>query len=158
MAKPLADRILACISIDAATGCWNFMGYCDKDGYGQLTCPNGKSGGKNFRAHRIAAHVWLGFDLKSPLRICHHCDNPPCCNPDHLFIGTEVDNTQDAIRKGRKFQSIKKIHCKHGHEFTPENTIWQRGGRRECRECHYTLNRKYYHRRKINCVQRRVIC
>ena len=56
--------------------------------------------GREWRAHRLAfllAYNTLPFDAL----ICHRCDNPPCCNPAHLFIGTTKDNTRDALKKGR---------------------------------------------------------
>lgn len=140
---------MARVATDPATGCWNFVGFLDRDGYGQLTCYNGKPGGRKLRPHRVAAHLWLGLQLDSPLLVCHHCDNPACCNPAHLFIGTERDNTQDAIRKGRKVQSTPKTHCTHGHEFTPENTIVRDDGRRSCRQCHYAWMRRYRQRRTM---------
>jgi hypothetical protein len=51
---------------------------------------------------RVAAAVYLGFDLQDELLICHHCDNPLCFNPEHLFPGTSLDNNRDMAGKGRK--------------------------------------------------------
>lgn len=56
---------------------------------------------KNCYVHRISAYVWLELDLESDLLALHHCDNPSCANPDHLFVGTYTDNLQDCIKKGR---------------------------------------------------------
>lgn len=78
-------------------GCWEYTGYCwKKSGYGRI-----RIGGRILRVHRVSAFLFLGFDLNSPMMVLHTCDNPPCFNPDHLFIGTGVDNQQDCKAKGR---------------------------------------------------------
>ena len=82
--------------------CMEWTGTCSQGDlpYGNFHIyKNGKT--KCHTAHRVAAHVWKGFDLNSKLVVCHTCDNPKCINPDHLFIGTQKDNMQDAHRKGR---------------------------------------------------------
>jgi hypothetical protein len=56
---------------------------------------------KKYYVHRLAAHLWLGLDLDSRVCVLHRCDNPPCFNPDHLFLGTQSDNLRDSISKGR---------------------------------------------------------
>jgi hypothetical protein len=82
------------------SGCWEFKGHRNKDGYGQIVAwVDGKK--VVVGAHRLAASLWKGFDLTSPLRQLHSCDNPPCFNPDHLFTGTQRDNMQDCAMKGR---------------------------------------------------------
>jgi hypothetical protein len=54
-----------------------------------------------YLVHRLSAHAFLGFDLRSCLFVCHKCDNPPCFNPNHLFVGTNADNLRDMASKGR---------------------------------------------------------
>ena len=83
-------------------GCWNFTGHKDRLGYGKV-----KFRGKRFLAHRAAYMITNGH-LPEGLLVCHHCDNPSCINPQHLFLGTNYDNTMDAVRKGRKFIPNKK--------------------------------------------------
>jgi hypothetical protein len=73
-----------------AAQCWNWIGYRTADGYGQY---NHKS------SHRTAWELTNG-SIAEGLCVCHTCDNPPCCNPAHLFLGTPRDNAQDATRKG----------------------------------------------------------
>lgn len=99
------------------------------DGYALVGSQN-----KMVLAHRL---VWEHHHGPVPegLEVRHVvCANRRCCNIDHLAIGTRSDNMQDAVRDGTHGQA-RKTHCKHGHEFTPENT-YLGGGGRYCRECH----------------------
>jgi|SRR6266496_6515426 len=76
--------------------CWEWQGMCKKR-YGAI-CDN--TTGFEWRAHRISYYIHYGIDPGS-LQVLHECDNPPCVNPAHLFLGTDNDNRQDCISKGR---------------------------------------------------------
>ena len=80
--------------------CWEWIGNKDKDGYGRLSL------NKIIRAHRYSWELYFG-KIPGDLIICHRCDNPPCVNPDHLFIGTHLDNARDREKKGRGAYSSK---------------------------------------------------
>lgn len=75
--------------------CWLWIGSRDPAGYGQVGI-----GYKNIRAHRYSFESNVRALLPGELA-CHHCDNPPCVRPSHLFAGSVGDNTRDAAAKGR---------------------------------------------------------
>jgi hypothetical protein len=81
--------------IDTSGGnnaCWEWQGSRHPDGYGQL---DGK------RVHRLV-YEFLVEPIPEGMMVCHKCDNPPCCNPAHLFLGTAKDNADDMVAKGRQ--------------------------------------------------------
>lgn len=87
------------------TGCWEWLGYTDKDGYGTFQINR-----KPYRAHRIAWEIRFGKIPKNKL-VLHACDTPCCVNPDHLFLGTQADNIADKMKKQRhKYQIGSNCH------------------------------------------------
>jgi hypothetical protein len=109
------------------SGCWIWMGSMDKCGYG-------KWGGK--LAHRLVWQATRG-DIPRGMEVCHSCDVPSCINPEHLFVGTHLENMRDSVRKGR-FNAGKylaaRTHCVNGHEYNEANTFHYKGSR-YCRRC-----------------------
>jgi hypothetical protein len=132
----LIEKLMSFRKIDER-GCWLWTGSVNVYGYGQIRVGGQRNGGKNYRVHRLAAFLLMDLPLDSPLKVCHKCDIPNCFNPDHLFFGTQGDNLQDAVSKGRMDfgkRNREKQECKRGHPFTEENTR-RANGRRICRVC-----------------------
>ena len=82
-------------------GCMEFVGSTDDHGYGCL-----RFKGPVVKAHRVS-YILLVGDIPPDMNVLHSCDNPPCINPEHLFLGTDADNSQDMINKGRSKSARK---------------------------------------------------
>ena len=79
-------------------GCWVYTGHRNKDNYGAINIR------QEGRVHRLAhRYTWAlkHGEVPKGYHVLHRCDNPPCCNPDHLWLGTDADNCQDMYQKGR---------------------------------------------------------
>jgi hypothetical protein len=99
---PTEQRFWSKVNKDAPNGCWEWTASLTHDGYGVFQVREVN----HWRfAHRVSYQMAHG-DIPDGVLICHSCDNRKCVNPDHLFAGTPKDNTQDMIRKGRKYLPI----------------------------------------------------
>ena len=89
-----------------ANDCWEFKGYLDKWGYGRIGIH-----GKNILVHRAAycCENNVPIDSIKGKLVMHTCDNPSCCNPDHLLLGTDADNARDMSNKLRQWKTILTI-------------------------------------------------
>ncbi len=91
----IAKRLRAHVQIDRATGCHVWMGNRDNGGYGRMSIGPGVRA-----AHRIAWELANG-PIPEGMLVLHTCDNPACCNPEHLKLGTQGENMRDRIKRGR---------------------------------------------------------
>lgn len=117
--------------------CWEWTAHTVKD-YGHFVC---KQDGVN---KKLGAHVYSwqkanGKRVPKGLEVCHKCNHPPCVRPDHLEAKSRSYNQRYSVTHGNNKES-RKTHCKHGHPFNEENTIWRPSRRtglpaKNCREC-----------------------
>lgn len=135
------DHLKTLVTV-TSRGCWEWNHGRTSYGYGL-----GVLNGRRVMAHRMIWYLKDGVYPSPNDFICHRCDNPPCCNPDHLFIGTQTDNMRDCVDKGRHTQH-EATHCQRGHARTPDNLyvgVTKRNGRPNyvCKVCHGLRVRAY---------------
>ncbi len=97
--KPLADRLWSRVDKRGDDECWEWQGGRVPCGYGSIGL--GKAAAGNGRTHRVAWEITNG-PIPEGMSVCHRCDNRLCCNPAHLFLGTNHDNVKDRDIKGRQ--------------------------------------------------------
>lgn len=94
------DALLHHLTVGDPDECWEWHSARTPMGYGLFT-----HRAKNYYAHRVAYETFVG-PIPDGLDVCHTCDNPSCCNPAHLWVGSAKDNAQDMVKKGRDCHAV----------------------------------------------------
>lgn len=104
--------------VDKTSSCWLWMGKKTSRGYGDFAVRIGKKI-LNFRAHRYSWEMIKG-SIPTGSLVCHKCDNPPCVNPEHLYLGTQSDNIRESVKKRRHSTCHYKGENNPGAKITKE--------------------------------------
>lgn len=131
------DKFIRLTRIDE-NGCLIWVGHTTRDGYPRVTYK-----GRSRFVHRLGWTMARG-PIPTGMVLCHSCDNPSCVNIDHLRVGTQNDNVQDMVSKGRHYRIHKTLGvCRRGHAMTDENTYTKKCGYTYCRTCIKITKQKY---------------
>lgn len=143
MSPSIEDRFWAKVEPNGV--CWEWAASRKPNGYGQFGMPGRRS---PQLAHRVAYELLVG-PIPEGLCLDHLCRNRGCVNVDHLEPVTQGENTRRGFGGWRRSQNQRaQTHCKHGHEFAPENTRRDHDGHRECRACTSRRGRQHYRLQK----------
>jgi len=119
--------------------CWTWTGCGTPKGYGVVGYL-----GRQAYAHRVSWIIHNG-PIPSGMSVCHRCDNPPCVRPEHLFLGTALDNNRDSRDKGRHHYA-RRDSCQKGHSLSGDNlrlSTWKGSTKRVCRACQKEAEKRY---------------
>ena len=112
------ESVLSLVAPPDENGCEVWTGELNEKGYGRRRFRDGK----NRRIHRVVWELRNG-PIPDGLLVCHRCDNPPCCNPEHLFLGTHADNVLDMMAKGRRKDATSVFVGPRMKKYWMENRV-----------------------------------
>lgn len=131
-----AERFWKRVAVASKEVCWVWTGGKGRGGYGQTTFNY-----KHKAAHRAAWEVTFG-EIPSGMMVCHRCDNPPCCNPHHLFLGSNSENQLDSVKKKRSRAARQDGESNYMAKLT-ENEVLEIRRRRGAGESGASLSREF---------------
>lgn len=99
-------RLWSKVQILGKDDCWPWLAGCSRKGYAQFWLR------RTVRASRVIYQIITGDEVPADILVCHSCDNPPCCNPAHLFLGTPKINQEDCSAKFRKNNGEENVNAK----------------------------------------------
>jgi len=126
---PLKRRFVSKLKINSTNSCWEWLGSRLQRGYGRIGL-----NGKMITAHRASWLIYRG-EIPRGKFVCHKCDNPPCVNPDHLFITTHKENMMDMVSKQRwskkpktakQIESARKLMMKLSQSQRGKKKAWSK--------------------------------
>jgi len=140
--------------VRADNGCLEWQGARLASGYGLIG--RGRRDEGMAYVHRLAWELAHG-PIPDGMFVCHHCDNPPCCNVEHLFLGTHADNMADMVTKGRACgggrHMTARTHCPSKHPYDEANTyVNPTTGARSCRICRAKSSAECYRARQATAM------
>lgn len=153
--RSLVERFKSKVNQRGSHECWPWIGGTNLQGYGRFYVQ-----GRKRQAAQIAWELFHEKPFPAELCACHSCDNPSCCNPSHIWVGSINENNNDRVTKGRSNnQHRDKESCKHGHSYSGDNVITvttvSGNTERACRHCRKLHNEEVaQHRKKLRMITR----
>ena len=131
--RPLADRLWE--KVDKTGECWLWTARTDRYGYGKMRVGSRTDGSRRTVSASVVSYELENGPVPKGLWVLHHCDQPACVRPSHLYAGTPKRNSRDSVVRGRHPKK-NLTHCKRNHPLSGANLRIRSNGTRKCIACH----------------------